>query len=513
MSKGVVLCILDGLGISCEHRVSLPLLPVEKSNPLSVARVPYLSHLFSTRAYTLLHASGKYVGVQDEVIGNSEVGHTTIGAGNIIKQIGVKVEEFISQNDMDSSSIFTQLKVEHMNNSSSNCHVIGMLSDSKVHGSIYHMLAVAEYLAKNSINVVLHLITDGRDSRRGEGLKMVKFINTLCERFDNIKVGTLAGRYYAMDRDNRWDRTEKYCKVLYGEEYENFDSVMEKLKESYEVGVTDEFIKPSTNIHYKGIRSGDSIFITNYRTDRIRQLIQLISEYHTAKYIEIKMKVCFAPIGTDSKNFGFVTPINKEVVERPIGQIIENYGLSQLRISETEKYAHVTYFLNCGRETPYKLEERILIPSPKVSTYDLKPEMSAYEMTNTLNGLLIKGEYKFICVNYPNLDMVGHTGDFQAAVKACEAIDHCVRELTEVCIKNEYEMLICSDHGNIEEMLFQSGEVNTQHTTNVVPLCYVGDKSITFKKLDLGLANIASTVLELLNLPKEPKMRESCILK
>ncbi|AWD33515.1 2,3-bisphosphoglycerate-independent phosphoglycerate mutase [Candidatus Fokinia solitaria] len=515
MSKGVVLCILDGFGISHKHRLSLPLFPIqEKCNPLSIAKVPYLNHLFSTREYTLLHASGEHVGVQQGVMGNSEVGHTTIGAGNVVKQVGVRVEEFISQDGMNSSAIFTQLKAKHMHNSITDCHVIGILSDAKVHGSIYHTLAIAEYLAKNQCNVVLHLVTDGRDSKRDEGLKMIKFVYILCSKFNNIRIGTLAGRYYAMDRDNRWNRTEQYCKaLLYGKQCESFDSAMRKLEESYEVGITDEFVVPCANVNYNGVKNGDSIIITNYRIDRIRQLMQLISERHIAENIDINMKICFAPLSADGKNFDFITPINRESVTNTIGHIMQEHKIPQLRISETEKYAHVTYFLNCGRETPYALEERILIPSPKVPTYDLKPEMSAYEVTRVLSDSLMRGEYGFVCVNYPNLDMVGHTGNFQAAVRACEVIDHCLRELVDVCTRNEYEMLVCSDHGNIEEMLFSNEEINTQHTTNVVPLCYVGNRAITFKKQELGLANIANTVLELLHLPSELRMRESCIRK
>jgi 2,3-bisphosphoglycerate-independent phosphoglycerate mutase len=461
----VILCILDGVGITYGNGLSIPFVQNNLHNSVS------------------LNASGKHVGLKEGQMGNSEVGHMTIGSGRIIKQYLSKIDDSIV------SSTFPRITSD-----SSTYHLIALVSDGGVHSHMDHMIHLISELKGKKI--WLHIITDGRDTPPRSAEKYIQKITPLLH--ENCQIGTISGRYYAMDRDNRSDRTElAYDAIALGKSSNQFESVMEFISKSYSDGTSDEFFVPTRNKNYGGFELEDTVVFCNFRSDRMKQIAELIS--HKSNVTKIFSMVDYF----DGKMPSIEALFPNEIIHNTLGEMISLRGKKQLRISETEKYAHVTFFFNCGAETPYNNEDRILIPSPKVATYDLKPEMSAYEITETLTEKIRTNEYDFICVNFANADMVGHTGNFEAAKKACEVLDDCLKIVKSAAIENDYIMLITADHGNIEQMFDEeSNQPHTAHTLNKVPFICVNEniKMIANVGEEYGLRDVAPTVLHLMGL-------------
>ncbi|MCF7845420.1 MAG: 2,3-bisphosphoglycerate-independent phosphoglycerate mutase [Candidatus Pacebacteria bacterium] len=490
----VILIIRDGWG----YRDS------DDFNAISKADTPVDDKLMKEYPWTLLKASGRAVGLPDGYQGNSEVGHLTIGSGQIIEQSLVRVNKSI-----EDGSFFKKEEllgaIENCKENNSSLHIAGLLQKEGVHSHINHLFALLELCKKENFkDVYVHIITDGRDAPVNMGKNYIK---ELLEKMNSLEVGkvaTISGRYYAMDRDKRWERTRKaYETVIQGFSEEKFDSVLEKVEELYNRGETDEFIKPLTSKDYSGVKDGDSFIFYNIRTDRPRQLTQALVEEDFKEWEREIIDVFFVAMTE------YYTPMNGRVVFKEkkiddiLGEVLSLNKVRQLRVSETEKYPHVTFFFNGQREEPFKGEDRIIIPSPKVATYDQKPEMSVVEVALETKKQIERNKYQFILINLVNADMVGHTGEEEAIIKAVEAIDKAVGEIIEVGKENNYTILVFADHGNAED---QREEVRTSHTTNPVPLILVSDKmkNVSLKKGELK--DIAPMTLALMGLKKPEKM-------
>ncbi|MGV8152296.1 MAG: 2,3-bisphosphoglycerate-independent phosphoglycerate mutase [Candidatus Nanoarchaeia archaeon] len=493
-NKGVILVIRDGWGARKE----------KKDNAILSASTPNTDLLMKEYPNTLLNASGQAVGLPKGYQGNSEVGHMTIGSGRIIYQQLERINHSIEKGDFFKIKEFLDA-IENCKKNNSYLHLIGLMQKEGVHAHIEHLLALIDLCKRHSFDRVwIHVITDGRDSPVFDSLKNLEVLN---EKIKNtkMKIATVSGRYYAMDRDNRWDRTKKaYDSIVLGNA-ESFDSAKSAIESSHKNKITDEFIIPVKFKDYPGIKPKDSIIFSNFRTDRTRQLTKAIVEKNFEGWKRTPLDVFFVAMTQ------FYTPMNTLVAFKDqkltnlLGEVISQAGLRQLRISETEKYAHVTFFFNCQKEEQFKEEDRILIPSPKVATYDLKPEMSVYEIGKTLVEKIKEKKYDFIVTNLVNCDMVGHTGNIEAIKKAIEAVDNVVGKIYEAA-KDDYNILIFADHGNAED---QTPEWRTSHTINPVPFILVSqDKNLKNAKLKkgLGLKDIAPTVLDLLNIKKPKEM-------
>ncbi len=504
----VVLCILDGWGVSGDFSEEI-------KNPLISSHIKNYTNLIAQYPNITLKASEEAVGLVPGQMGNSEVGHYTIGAGRVVMQQLPMITRAIESGELDNNPIIKDLIGYHQNAINScatkSCHLFGIISNGGIHGHLNHLLYVAKTLATKGIRVSLHLVTDGRDSPPESAMSYIEPILALIEEYPNhIQIATISGRYYAMDRDQRFERTIKAAAAIINGRSENkFGSLPEYIKQSYTNKITDEFIIPAAADNYQGFKTGDTFIMLNFRADRIRQIMRHIIENQNITLNRIITMSEIDPV-LDPK-LAILFP--KENIQHCLGSVISENNLKQLRIAETEKYAHVTFFLNCGREEPYPNEDRIMIPSPKVATYDLCPEMSASAITAELIKAIYSGKYDFICVNYANADMVGHTGNFAAALKACRIIDDCLGKLVVACQETKADLLITSDHGNIEQMFDQqSNQPHTAHTLNPVPLIYVGAKNIDLSlqnanqnKQVLGLSIVAGLVLKLLgiNSPRE----------
>lgn len=485
--KPLLLCILDGVGVRKENH----------GNAFNYANTPNLDYLFKEYPHSLLEASGPFVGLPDGQMGNSEVGHMNIGSGRIIKQSIDIISDSINDEALRKNIELISL-IKHVKDNHSKLHICGLLSDGGIHSHINHLFGIIDILKNENIEVCYHIFTDGRDTKPHESLN---FIQKLQDKITETGLGeivTISGRYYAMDRDNRWDRIKKaYDEMTLDTPIYNIEA---KIKESYNNNITDEFIVPFSASNKK-ITDNDGILVFNFRPDRLRELFSALTN---RSFSEFERKYL--------KNLKLVTmmPVDKSVIctnlfKHPkitnyLGKILEKNHLKQLRIAETEKYPHVTYFFD--GENKEKLEgcTQILIPSPKVATYDLKPEMSAYEITDTL--LKEMDKYDVIILNFANGDMVGHTGVFEATVKAVETIDYCIGKIYHKIKELNGIMIITADHGNCDYMLDESNSVITSHSLSLVPFI-ITDK--TFKLKDGKLADIAPTILKLLSIdiPKE----------
>ena len=489
--RKLLLCIMDGWGYSTK----------KENNAIYLAKTPYIDGLWKNHPHSLIKASGESVGLPKGQMGNSKVGHMTIGAGRVILQDLLRLNE-LTRNREKLSNNPALIKLI---NASKNkvCHILGLISDGGVHSHIDHIINLAKFLLSNGIKVNLHAFTDGRDVFPKTTMKYIRKI------LDNrLNIVSIAGRYYAMDRDKRWDRTELAYNAIIAKSKQTFYDVKHYISQNYSNGHTDEFIMPAHHEEYHGFQDGDSLLIANFRADRIRQLAKaiLISDFSHFKRKEINFSCAVGTI----KYFGSLSKVmdaimQQEGITNDIGELLSNKKLKQLRIAETEKYAHVTYFFSCGRETQMYGEDWVLVPSPKIKTYDLQPEMSAYQITEKLIDSFQNNNYDFICVNYANADMVGHTGNLKATIDACSTIDICISELLEFCKAHNIDMLITADHGNAEEMRdIKDGEAKTAHTINDVPLIYFGKQNIKLK--NGGLADIAPTILDLLDIQKPEEM-------
>ena len=502
--KPVMLMILDGWGVA----------PASDVNAATLAQTPNLDRYFAEFPNTTLEASGMEVGLPEGQIGNSEVGHLNIGAGRIIYQSLTRITKAIKDGDFFTNEVLCAC-MDKTKNAGKALHLMGLLSDGGVHSNINHLIALLEMAkARGLEKVYVHAFLDGRDVPPKSAVGFIKQLQDAIAGMEFGKIATVMGRYYAMDRDNRWDRLEKAYKTLVFGEGKLVADPVQGVEASYEAGVTDEFVEPMVveGVDAK-ITSGDGIIFFNFRPDRARQITRALND---AEFPHFERPASALPV-----NFVCMTQydatIDAPVAYPPeeyndtLGEVLAKEGKHQLRIAETEKYAHVTFFFNGGVEEPNLNEERVLINSPKVATYNLQPEMSAYDVTNALLAELDKDKFDVVVLNYANPDMVGHTGVLPAAIKAMEAVDECVGKVVEKVLSLGGSVCITADHGNLEKMAEADGTPHTAHTTNVVPFILVSNEE---HKLHSGvLADIAPTMLELLNIEKPAVMTGSSLIE
>ena len=497
MKKPVLLMILDGWGIA----------PASSSNAATLARTPNLDKYFANYPHTQLEASGLEVGLPAGQIGNSEVGHLNIGSGRIIYQSLTRISKSIADGDFFTNPVLVKV-MDEVKASGKALHLLGLLSDGGVHSHITHIIALLEMAQKHGLTkVYVHAFLDGRDVPPQSALTYVEQLEAAMDKIGVGKIATVSGRYYAMDRDKRWERLAKaYATVVQGEG-PKAASATAGIEASYEAGVTDEFVVPFTIEGVDGrISAGDGVIFANFRPDRAREITRAIID-EDFPYFERPASarpVHFACMAQYDVTIAAPVAYPPESIDDTLGQVLAQRGLRQLRIAETEKYAHVTFFFNGGVEEPNQNEERILIPSPKVATYDLQPEMSAEEVTQALLAELDKDKFDVVILNFANPDMVGHTGVLEAAIKAMEKVDDCVGRIVEKVLALGGSACICADHGNLEKMAEPDGEPNTAHTTNPVPFLLISKEK---HELHQGiLADIAPTMLELLHIPQPKAM-------
>ena len=497
MKKPVLLMILDGWGIA----------PASSSNAATLARTPNLDKYFANYPHTQLEASGLEVGLPAGQIGNSEVGHLNIGSGRIIYQSLTRISKSIADGDFFTNPVLVKVMNE-VKASGKALHLLGLLSDGGVHSHITHIIALLEMAQKHGLTkVYVHAFLDGRDVPPQSALTYVEQLEAAMDKIGVGKIATVSGRYYAMDRDKRWERLAKaYATVAQGDG-PRAASATAGIEASYEAGVTDEFVVPFTIEGVDGrISAGDGVIFANFRPDRAREITRAIID-EDFPYFERPASarpVHFACMAQYDATIAAPVAYPPESIDDTLGQVLAQRGLRQLRIAETGKYAHVTFFFNGGVEEPNQNEERILIPSPKVATYDLQPEMSAEEVTQALLAELDKDKFDVVILNFANPDMVGHTGVLEAAIKAMEKVDNCVGRVVERVLALDGSVCICADHGNLEKMAEPDGEPNTAHTTNPVPFLLISKEK---HELHQGiLADIAPTMLELLHIPQPKAM-------
>jgi 2,3-bisphosphoglycerate-independent phosphoglycerate mutase len=502
-----ILVILDGWGLGKDTARSA----------VSLAKTPVMDDLMKRYPQSALTTHGEAVGLPDGQMGNSEVGHLNIGAGRIVYQDLVKINKAIEEGKLDERGKLRKM-AERTEKAGGNIHLIGLCSDGGVHSHIDHLYGICDYLDDILNNkYYIHAITDGRDTDPKSGLKIVEKILDFSGK-SKARLGTIIGRYYAMDRDRRWERTKIAWDALVNRIGERVENPLTWMKQKYESGQTDEFLLPGIieggdEGSIPPIKDGDLVFFFNFRTDRPRQLTVALSQKDFPDIGMYTLDIGFLTLTKYDTQFkGVEVLFEKDNLRETLGEVISKANRSQLRIAETEKYPHVTFFFSGGREEKFTGEDRILIPSPKVPTYDLQPEMSAREVTDTLIGYLKENTPAFICLNYANPDMVGHTGVLEAAVKAVETVDECLGMLIPVCREKGYEILIIADHGNSDYMINNDGSPNTAHTINLVPCLYIGQSIDEFDLRDGILADVAPTLLDLMNLPQPKSMTGKSLL-
>ena len=489
--KNVVLVITDGIGSK----------PASPYNAFDNANTPAYDQLFKTVPYSLVRTHGEAVGLPEGQMGNSEVGHMTIGSGRIIYQDLERISRAVTDGSIDANPVFRKLL-----EGPKNCHIVGLCSDGGVHSHIEHIRGIARKLKASGKTVWLHLITDGRDVSPTSGVDYVKQMEAITD--DHIRIATVGGRFYTMDRDKRWDRVQKGYDALVSGANPSSLSPSEYLQSQYEKEVTDEFIVPASFGNFPGIQAGDSLLMANFRSDRVRQITQLLGDPDFMPIEVTKKPLNIVTMTEYSKEFSFPVLFNKEVPKNTLAETVSKAGGTQFHTAETEKYAHVTFFLNGGIEEPFENETRVLIPSPKVTTYDEQPEMSAPEVCDAVLKAM-DGSYNLVVVNFANGDMVGHTGNYDAAVKAVETVDTCVGKIAAKCDEKGYAMVLTADHGNCEEMRDPDGNMLTNHTVGDV-YCFVKAPGVTQVKAG-GLSHIAPTVLKLMELPIPAEMDQPLI--
>ncbi len=504
MSKKALLMILDGWGIG-DHG---------KDDVIFNTPTPYWDYLLKTYPHSQLQASGENVGLPDGQMGNSEVGHLNIGAGRVVYQDLVKINLACRDNSIMKNpeivSAFTYAK-----ENGKNIHFMGLTSDGGVHSSLDHLYKLCDISKGYGIeNTYIHCFMDGRDTDPKSGKGFIEQLEAHCAKSAG-KVASIIGRYYAMDRDKRWERVKEAYDLLVNGIGTKATDMVQAMQQSYDEGITDEFIKPIVNANVDGtIKEGDVVIFFNYRNDRAKELTVVLTQQdmpeagmHTIPGLQY---YCMTPYDASFKGVHIL--FDKENVMNTLGEYLAAKGLQQLHIAETEKYAHVTFFFNGGRETPYNNEDRILVPSPKVATYDLKPEMSAYEVKDKLVAAINENKYDFIVVNYANGDMVGHTGIYDAIEKAVVAVDACVKETIEAAKAQGYEAIIIADHGNADHALNEDGTPNTAHSLNPVPCVYVTENKDA--KVENGrLADVAPTILKIMGLEAPAEMNGNVLIK
>ena len=497
MAKKALLMILDGWGIG-KHG---------NGDVIYNTPTPYLDYLTAVSAHSQLQASGEDVGLPDGQMGNSEVGHLNIGAGRIVYQDLVKINRACKDGSiMQNPQVVAAYTYAKENGKK--LHLMGLTSNGGVHSSLDHLFKLIEISKEYGLkNTFVHCFMDGRDTDPKSGVGFIKELTDVCEKND-AHIASIVGRFYAMDRDKRWNRVKEAYDLIVDAKGKQATDMVKAMEESYAEGVTDEFIKPITNAAVDGtVGEGDVVIFINFRNDRAKELTQVLTQQDMPeegmKTIPGLQYYCMTPYDASFQGVNILFP--KENVENTLGEFLSKQGKKQLHTAETEKYAHVTFFFNGGREMPYENEDRILVPSPKVATYDLKPEMSAYEVKDKLVGAINTQEYDFIVVNFANGDMVGHTGIYNAIAKAVHAVDNCVREVIEAAKANDYEAIIIADHGNADNAINADGTPNTAHSLNTVPFIYVTDNNSATVK-DGRLADVAPSILHIMGLEQPSDM-------
>jgi 2,3-bisphosphoglycerate-independent phosphoglycerate mutase len=505
MNKKVILMILDGWGITQDPKVSA----------IYNAKTPFINGLYDTYPHAELRTDGEHVGLPEGQMGNSEVGHMNLGAGRIVYQNLARINKAVKEKTLGKEKVLLDT-FKYAKENNKNVHLLGLVSNGGIHAHIEHLKGILDVAKENEVdNVFLHAFTDGRDCDPKSG---TYFINEVQEYMKEStgELATVTGRYYAMDRDNRWERVKiGYDGIVNGIGAKTKD-ILATINNNYENGLTDEFHKPIiiTNEDESPkaqIKEGDAIIFFNYRTDRGRELTNALSQNDFPEFGMKKLELYFTTMTLYDASFsGINTIYNTDNIKNTLGEVLSKAGKKQIRIAETEKYPHVTFFFSGGQEAPFEGESRILRNSPKVATYDLKPEMSAYELKDVLCESLEKGEADFVCLNFANGDMVGHTGIMEAAIKACEAVDECAKAVIETGLRNGYSILLIADHGNCETMMNPDGSPHTAHTTNPVPFILI-DKEI--KSINSGvLGDIAPTILELIGVNQPTEMTQKSLL-
>lgn len=483
-------------------------------NAIKETLLPFTTHLMKTYPHVLIDASQEAVGLPKGYQGNSEVGHMTIGSGRIINQSLIRINKSIESGEFYHIKEFNEA-INNCKKNNTDLHLIGLIQTQGVHSHLDHLYALLRLARdKDFKRIHIHAITDGRDAPVKDSIKHIKKLEKFLKKYQLGQISSISGRFYAMDRDKRWDRTrDAYEAIVNSDSIYRFKSPIESIKSSYEKNITDEFIIPRINDNYKGIKKNDSVIFYNFRTDRPRQLTQAMIEKKFIGWNRKPLNIFFVAMTHYYENINSNIAFKEENIKNTLGEIISKNNLKQLRISETEKYAHVTFFFNAQNEVAYKNEDRIMINSPKVRTYDLKPEMSVYEIKDKLVDQLKNNNYDFIVTNLVNGDMVGHTGIRPAIRKATIAVDKSLKEIVNTALNKDYTVLIFADHGNAED---QRRKWLTSHTKNPVPFIFVSnEKEFQDMKLNknMGLSNIASTVLKLLNISVPKDIDNNTIIK
>jgi len=505
MNKKVILMILDGWGKSPDPKVSA----------IDNANTPFIDSLYTKYPNASLRTDGLHVGLPEGQMGNSEVGHMNLGAGRIVYQDLVKVNLAVENKTLNDEKVLVNA-FTYAKDNNKDVHFLGLLSDGGVHSHITHLFGLLE--AANTFGLTktfVHAFTDGRDVDPKSGYG---FLTALEEKLGktNSKLATVTGRYYAMDRDKRWERIKLAYDAMVNGVGERSTNVTESMALNYKNDVTDEFIKPIIMVDDKKepvatIKDGDVVIFFNFRTDRGRELTEALSQKDFHEQNMHKLNLHYVTLTNYDDSFKNINVIfNKDNLTETLGEVLEKNNKKQIRIAETEKYPHVTFFFSGGQETPFKGETRILRNSPKVATYDLKPEMSAYELRDALIPELEKGSVDFVCLNFANGDMVGHTGVMEAAIKACEAVDICVKDVITAALKNDYTTILIADHGNCETMINPDGTPNTAHTTNPVPVILI-DKDLKHVK-DGVLGDVAPTILKIMGIQQPEAMTRHSLI-
>ncbi len=498
-----ILIILDGFGLRKE----------EEGNAVAQANTPNLDKMMNNCPLSKIETSGKFVGLPDGIMGNSEVGHMNMGAGRIVKQDLVRINDSIKSNELKNN---TQLQniFNHVKNNDSTMHIMGLISDGGVHSHLDHFEYILAAARKNGVEkIAIHAFMDGRDTSPVSGINFMNKLENFIASDKKYKVATVCGRYYAMDRDNRWERIEKAYKMLINSQGENYTDAVTAIQSYYDKDITDEFINPSIIGEQCPIQNGDAVFSMNFRADRMRQIVTAINDSNFPHFQTKSLDILFTTMTEYQKEFPYSVLFEQEKIYNVFPELLARNNYRQLRIAETEKYAHVTYFFNGGSEQPFPGETRKLIPSPKVATYDLQPEMSAPEVTAEVLLAIESDKYEAIIMNFANPDMVGHTGNIKAAITAIETIDSCLEKIQRAANEKDAAIFLTADHGNLELMHDPlSGMIHTAHTTLPVPLILVNVNG-NYQLAETGkLADIAPTILDYLKIEKPLEMTGNSLL-
>ena len=506
MNKKVILVIMDGWGLG----------KIAASDAIQQANVPFVSSLYSQYPNTTLVTCGEEVGLPDGQMGNSEVGHLNLGAGRIVYQELQRINVAVKTGELATNTTFLET-LSYAKKNEKALHLIGLVSDGGVHSHIDHLKAICDLCQKNEIsNVFIHVFTDGRDTDPKSGLGFVKELQAHLQHSAGT-IASVSGRYYAMDRDKRWERVKLAYDCLVHANGPTAKSAVSAIEQAYTNGTTDEFILPTVIVNDQNqpiatIQDGDAVICFNFRTDRCREITEVLTQQAFPEQGMQPLSLHYTTMTQYDQKFKKVNVIfENDNLTNTLGEVLEAHGKKQIRIAETEKYPHVTFFFSGGREVPFEGEKRIMVPSPKVATYDLQPEMSAVEITDQLIPEIEKGEADFVCLNYANTDMVGHTGIFSAAIKAAETVDACVNRVVTTGLASGYTIFLTADHGNADFMINEDGSPNTAHTLNPVPF-FIIDKEWKGKIQPGKLGDIAPTILTMMQVPIPAEMTGNILI-